>query len=322
MSSSSSPLLATLTAAGHPTASEHRNASLNELVEYYGSQKPSIMVISGGGSMGLGILGVLYRIEKDSTLLKNIHTYIGTSVGAIICALLSIGYTAEELVSIVQQMDLGRLFNPNPTVFLSTLGMDEGQFWWNWLAELFEAKQISRHTTFRELYQQTNQNLVLIALDIMSELSQYLSHHSYPDMPVVMGVRAAISIPALFTPVQYNDFLLVDGALQSNFAFSKIAETCQRETDIIGFSVEAINETPFTHPPPPSSSKTEKPHLQLMGYISKLLSCVLRRRSEALPASEKRVIHLRIPSRIPIISIDHRDFLELFELGIGWDLDL
>lgn len=317
-------LLYTLAAEGHPTQIEHENATLEELELFYQDHKPIIMVISGGGSMGLGILGILYRIQEDSTLLSDIHTYVGTSVGAILCALLSIGYTAEELVAVVQVMDFGRLFSPNPSACLISLGMDEGLFWTNWLEELFEKKGISRNITFRDLYYMNQQNLVLISLDIMSELSQYMSHESFPDMPVVTGIRAAISIPALFTPVQYNQFLLVDGALQSNFAFSKIAETCEKETDIIGFSVEATHDTipqsSHNDESNPNSNLNPKPSLQLFSYVSKLLSCVLRRRSEALPASEKRVIHLRIPSRIPIISINHQDFLELFEIGVGWDL--
>ena len=50
------------------------------------------LVLSGGAVRGLAIIGAL-QYAYDNFLLKNVKFFFGTSVGAIICYLLVIGYT-------------------------------------------------------------------------------------------------------------------------------------------------------------------------------------------------------------------------------------
>ena len=55
------------------------------------------LVLSGGSSKGIIILGAL-QYAYDNFLLNKVTNYIGTSIGAIICYLLAIGYTPIEIV--------------------------------------------------------------------------------------------------------------------------------------------------------------------------------------------------------------------------------
>src|SRR3990170_8230654 len=55
------------------------------------------LVLSGGSIKGCCLLGAL-QYFYDKGQLSNITKYVGTSIGAIICYLLAIGYTPLELI--------------------------------------------------------------------------------------------------------------------------------------------------------------------------------------------------------------------------------
>ena len=55
------------------------------------------LVLSGGGVNGILELGAL-QYCNDKNLLSSIKTYVGTSIGSIICYLLIIGYTPVEII--------------------------------------------------------------------------------------------------------------------------------------------------------------------------------------------------------------------------------
>ena len=54
------------------------------------------LAISGGGSMGIGIIGIIKYLENKH-IIKNIKNYIGTSIGSLICFLLILGYTTNQI---------------------------------------------------------------------------------------------------------------------------------------------------------------------------------------------------------------------------------
>ena len=73
---------------------------MSELLKYsptYQSMDYDTLVLPGSSTQGLVILGSIQYLS-DNYLLNNITTYIGTSSGAIICYLLSIGYSASEIM--------------------------------------------------------------------------------------------------------------------------------------------------------------------------------------------------------------------------------
>jgi NTE family protein len=65
--------------------------------------KPRIaLVLSGGGARGIAQIGVMQEFERAGIKIDHI---VGTSMGAIIGGLYSVGYTADDLDSIVSNAD-------------------------------------------------------------------------------------------------------------------------------------------------------------------------------------------------------------------------
>jgi len=65
-----------------------------------------ILSLDGGGAKGFYTLGVLAQVEamlKGKPLCEHFHLIFGTSTGAIIAALLSLGYKVEDIHSLYRQ---------------------------------------------------------------------------------------------------------------------------------------------------------------------------------------------------------------------------
>lgn len=74
---------------------------------YSQNTRPKIgLVLSGGGAKGVAHIGVLKAME-EAGLTPDYIT--GTSMGSIVGGLYSIGYSADELASIVEGADWGQL---------------------------------------------------------------------------------------------------------------------------------------------------------------------------------------------------------------------
>ena len=72
-----------------------------------GAQKVGL-VMSGGGARGLAHIGVIKTLEENNIPIDYVA---GTSMGAIVAALYSMGYSPEEMVQIMKSDDFQRWYS-------------------------------------------------------------------------------------------------------------------------------------------------------------------------------------------------------------------
>jgi len=77
--------------------------------------KYDTLILSAGGSLGVMYAGSL-KVLQDVGILKNIHCFVGCSIGAMVACCLSIGYTAEDLLPYFKTVSLGTLKSRDTTV--------------------------------------------------------------------------------------------------------------------------------------------------------------------------------------------------------------
>ena len=65
------------------------------------------LVLSGGGARGISQIGAINEFDRNGIHFDYI---VGTSIGAIVGGMLSIGYSASELDSIIKHTDWSELF--------------------------------------------------------------------------------------------------------------------------------------------------------------------------------------------------------------------
>ena len=65
------------------------------------------LVMSGGGAKGLAHIGVIKQLEENNIPIDYVA---GTSMGAIVAALYSMGYTPDEMIETLKSDDFQRWY--------------------------------------------------------------------------------------------------------------------------------------------------------------------------------------------------------------------
>jgi len=212
-----------------------------QITETIPGLRPKVgLVLSGGGAKGFAHIGALKVLEEAGIQPDFIG---GTSMGSIIGGLYAIGYDSkmlrnliakqnwEELLtdkisrrnfSIEEKSEDGRYilsFPVHRTKIELPMGLRSGQNVTNMLSRLTSSA-----------YQYKNFNnfpipFFCMAADIETGEQVLLDNGYLPD-----AMRASMSIPTLFTPIELDGKLLVDGGLLNNYPADVMK---QRGADII-----------------------------------------------------------------------------------------
>lgn len=180
------------------------------------------LVIEGGGARIAAIGGTLRALEQKG-ILKNITKYGGTSSGAITAAGLAIGYTGTEIADILVKTNFTAFkdddygFARDAYRFVKKWGIYRGDVFHKWVRDLVSVKTNSDNYTFRNLYDDTKKDLVIVSTNVNEGRPYYLSRYTYPDMEIAQAVRMSMSVPFGFVPVRFNKCYYVDGGVSDNY---------------------------------------------------------------------------------------------------------
>lgn len=182
------------------------------------------LVISGGALKGLSFVGSLESLIRSMGLqLAKLESFVGASIGSVICALLVIGYTPAQLAHIGVHLDFASLLDPDVGTFLTHYGIDSGHRIVAKLQELFLQKGVSPDITLGELYEWSGRRLVVTVVSV-GEGVQYLDHRTAPHESVVLALRKSVGIPFLLTAIHVDGHYYVDGGLLNNVPVEPLAE--------------------------------------------------------------------------------------------------
>lgn len=188
-------------------------------------------VFEGGGMRGIGIVGALTYLESKGYEWQRVA---GTSVGAVIAALIAAGYTSEEMKDILAKMDFKDFLDKSGLQRLPLLGkalgffiekgIYSGEYVEHWINKLLKAKGVRK---FKDVTVNGECRLKIVASDITKRriliLPDHLPEYGINPMKfsIAKAVRMSISIPFYFKPVQFAHrdgvSYIVDGAVCCNF---------------------------------------------------------------------------------------------------------
>jgi predicted patatin/cPLA2 family phospholipase len=176
------------------------------------------LIISSGGIKGISLIGGLERLSKNYPINK-IKYYTGCSFGSIILLLLNINYTINEIKNIFLKINFGNFQECKIINFFEKCGLDEGLKFMDFLRATMINKNYNFNITFKELYELTNKILTIAVVNITKGTVEYQNYITTPNLSVILSVRMSSGIPLLFSPVLYNNFYYVDGALLDPFPY-------------------------------------------------------------------------------------------------------
>lgn len=186
------------------------------------------VVLGGGGAKGVAHIGVLKVLEEAGIPVDYV---VGTSMGAIVGGLYSIGYNPWQIDSLVNGQDWQMLLSDR--VKRSSLSFPEKENSERYIISLPFGKEKKDRIISGVIKGQNLQNLfsnltigyhdsvdfntlkipfACVAVDIVNG-KDYVFHQG--SLPLAM--RASMAIPAVFTPVRMDSMVLVDGGLNNNY---------------------------------------------------------------------------------------------------------
>ncbi len=198
------------------------------------------LVLSGGGAKGLAHIGVI-KVLEEAGIRPDIIT--GTSMGSIVGSLYAAGYTADELIDINTYANWDQLLTDNVELLKVAIGEKQETKKYlfkipirekkiNLPAGLIEGQHLEAY--FSELLwpltEHEDFNKLPIPFHCMSVdmVSGKTIEHSSGDL--VRSIRSSMSIPTIFSPVQMDSMLLVDGGVTRNFP---VQEAIDMGADIV-----------------------------------------------------------------------------------------
>jgi hypothetical protein len=173
---------------------------------------PTIRHVSfaGGGSRGLAFAKAVETFETGGWL-RHVETYSGCSIGALVAALLAVGYTGSELCAMVLESNMEDFININLMNVFALWGLDSGER----LVEFVEGKL--RDKTGRDnVTMKDVPSLTVVATNLNTAAALYCSASTTPELPVSRAVRMSMALPPLFSSVTYNGNVYIDGGLVDN----------------------------------------------------------------------------------------------------------
>ncbi|XP_077978989.1 uncharacterized protein LOC144434412 [Glandiceps talaboti] len=191
------------------------------------------LVMEGGGAKGIAYAGVLKVLEKVG-IWQKLKRYGGASAGAIVSCLLAVGYSPDEISTIIYNQNMEELAVDNPTKLgeyihfiphlkklCSHYGWNSGNKLYDWLGKVIETKTGKKDLTFRELYMDHGRELCVIVTNVSLLTEEYYHVKTTPHESIRHAVRMSMSIPVFFEAVksqsgEHQD-LFVDGGVLDNY---------------------------------------------------------------------------------------------------------
>lgn len=189
------------------------------------------LVISGGASKGILVLGALLYVQEFFTL-ENFNRYFGTSIGAMLCLLLAVGYEPLEIVFCF------RKHNFRPSVMLSSEDVQLVDYD-SIISHLekYVVNKLGKIPTLKEFYTDSKKELFFITYNYSKEREEVLSRHTYPDMSCIDAVKLSCAIPFIFKECKYLDNIYIDGGFVNNFAIENAYDIDDR--GILGINISS-----------------------------------------------------------------------------------
>lgn len=192
-------------------------------------ERPRVgVVLSGGGAKGTAHIGALKVIEEAGI---PIDVIVGTSMGSIIGGLYAIGYTPEQLDSIVMAQNWNMMLSDktNPKLMTQQARQQQSQYilsvpFFEKPKDLIGGGVIKGRNIGNMLWQLTQGYHDSIRFDKLPIPFACVAQDLVTGEEVVfksgvlpIALRASMSIPGVFAPISFDGQLLIDGGLVNNY---------------------------------------------------------------------------------------------------------
>lgn len=275
------------------------------------------LVLSGGGAKGIAHVGVIKALEENDIPIDYVA---GTSMGAIVGSLYSCGWSPEKMLQLFTSQDFRdwstgtiskknvyyfSMPSPSPKWVSLNINFKDSTDIFGQIIPTSLINPIPMNLEFLKLYspytEQCGENFNNLFVPFRCVTSDVYHKHKIVCKSGSLGdaVRASMSFPLVFKPIEMDGVLVYDGGIYDNFPVDVMKKDFDPDF-IIGVSVSSADTKP------------------VKGDIySQLEDMIIQNNDYSLPAEEG------IKIQVPVLSFGVLDFGEANEIySIGYKTGL
>jgi len=170
------------------------------------------LFIGGGGYDGINYIGALEYIHKNNLL--DLKRFYGCSIGSLIGVLYSSGCNPLDMLSFFLEENIKDVVNYDINNIDKKCILDDSLL--EKLASILE-KYHDENITFLEFFNKTGVDINIYATNITKNNYSILNKENNPKVRVKDAIKASMSIPFLFRPVEIDGELFIDGCCKNIF---------------------------------------------------------------------------------------------------------
>ncbi|BDD07304.1 patatin-like phospholipase family protein [Aureibacter tunicatorum] len=192
------------------------------------------LTLSGGGAKGLAHIPLLKAIDSLQIPVKYVT---GTSMGAIVGGLYSIGYSGKEIEEIALSINWGEILTNK--ISLKDIDITEKSDYANYIIEVpidkgkakLPSGLITGQALYNKLFELTAKSYKVQSFKKFPREYECVSTNIINGTAVALdsgnlalAIRSSMAVPSVFTPIVYDSMLLADGGMILNYPVSTCRE--------------------------------------------------------------------------------------------------
>ncbi len=278
------------------------------------------LVLSGGGAKGIAHVGVIKALEENGIPIDYVA---GTSMGAIVGSLYSCGWTPEQMMDLFTSEGFSYwstgtidrkleyyFTTPAPTPKWVSVNISLRDTTNNIASQIIPSSLISpipMNLEFLKLYspytEQCSENFNNLFVPFRCVTSDIYHKHKIVCKAGSLGdaVRASMSFPLVFKPIEMDGVLVYDGGIYDNFPVDVMRQDFHPNF-IIGVSVSSADTKPIKN-----------------DIYSQLEDMIIQNNNYSLPADEG------VKIQVPVLNFAVLDFpaaKEIYSIGYKTGLSM
>ncbi len=217
------------------------------------------LVLSGGGAKGMTHIGIIRALEENNIPIDYIT---GTSMGAIVGSLYAMGYSPDDMEKMIKSPDFKKWYSSGGIeeeyMYYFKMNPPTPEFINIRLSKMKMAKRVKTKFLPSSVVDPMHMNIVFVELygqatakckgnfDNLFVPFRCVASDVYNKRPLIMksgdlgdAVRASMSFPGMFKPIEIDSVLAYDGGIYDNFPVSTMIKDFH--PDVIIGSVVSSN---------------------------------------------------------------------------------
>ncbi len=177
------------------------------------------LAFGGGGARGAAHVGVLYELE---VLGVKPQILTGTSIGAVVAAMVAFSKPPKEIHSFFEKLDLASLYNRpgnNPSI-----------------SSLYSFEKAITEVLGQPNFKDADLPFSVVTTNLVTRQELVIG-----EGDVVSAVLASMAFPVMFPPIEREGLTLVDGGLVNNLPFD--VARARGATNVI--AIDLGNSAPY-----------------------------------------------------------------------------